>query len=394
MTEKIKIGLVGTGFAGEYHMECLKRIYGTAVEIAGVTSLRKESRNAFGSKYSVPVYDTVAEMLDHVDVLDICSPPYAHETNILAAAEKGKAIICEKPLTGIFGPEQDDSNYRGDKDSKRRMLEEVMKKLRRISDSVQKNNCIFGYAENFVYAPGIQKEREVIEKTKAQILRMTGEESHNGSVSPVYGIWQKAGGGSLIGKGCHPLGGMLYLKRIEGLARNGNPIRPKKVCARTHQITRLENYEDRGFIRTDYHDIEDYGFMHVTFEDGTVADVITSEIVLGGIYDYIEVFANNHRTRCHLSPAGLMDIYNPANSQFKDIYVMEKISTKEGWAQMAPDENLTIGYQPELQDFISSIAAGRQPQSDLALALDTTAAIYAAYLSDENNGTETEVPLL
>lgn len=73
---------------------------------------------------------------------------------------------------------------------------------------------------------------------------------------------------------------------------------------------------------------------------------------------------------------------------------MEKISSKEGWAQMAPDENLTMGYQPELQDFISGIAGGRQPQSDLALALDTTAAIYAAYLSDENNGTETEVPLL
>jgi predicted dehydrogenase len=394
MADTIKIGLVGAGFAGRYHVECLKRIYGTVVEIAGVTSLQKESRNAFGSRYSIPVYDSVDEMLDNVDVLDICSPPFAHEANILAAAEKGKAIICEKPLTGFFGPEQTDQNYRGDKDSKIRMLEEVMKKLQKISAAVQQNNCIFGYAENFVYAPGIQKEREVIEKTKAQILRMMGEESHNGSASPVYGIWQKAGGGSLIGKGCHPLSGMLYLKRIEGLARNGRPIRPKKVSARTHQITRLDNYQDLGFIRTDYHDIEDYGFMHVTFEDGTIADVITSEIVLGGIYDYIEVFANNHRTRCHLSPAGLMETYNPAGNQFRDIYVMEKISTKEGWAQMAPDENLTMGYQSELQDFISCIANGQQPQSDLALAMDTTAAIYAAYLSDENNGAETDVPLL
>jgi hypothetical protein len=99
---------------------------------------------------------------------------------------------------------------------------------------------------------------------------------------------------------------MLYLKRIEGLARNGKPIRPKSVTSRTHQITRLKNYQDKGLIRTDYHDIEDYGFMHVTFDDGTIADVMTSELVLGGIYDFVEVFANNHRTRCQISPVGLM----------------------------------------------------------------------------------------
>jgi predicted dehydrogenase len=394
MTDRLKIGLVGTGFAGEYHVECLQKVYGVNVEIAGVTSLRAESRNAFGAKHGIPVYSSVDEMLPHIDVLDICSPPYAHEENIICAAKQGISIICEKPLTGYFGPETADKCYRGDNDSKKKMLKETMAKLQRIARVVNENNCFFGYGENFVYAPGIQKEREVIEKTGAQILRMTGEESHNGSASPVYGIWQKAGGGSLIGKGCHPLGGMLYLKRIEGLARNGKPIRPATVCARTHQLTRLNNYIDKGFIRTDYHDIEDYGFMHVTFEDGTVADVITSEVVLGGIYDYIEIFANNHRTRCHLSPAELMDTYNPENAQFDDIYVMEKISTKEGWAQMAPDENFTIGYQQEMQDFITCAAKGKNPQSDLPLAIDTTAVIYAAYVSDENRGAEIAVELL
>jgi predicted dehydrogenase len=392
LTNKLKIGLVGTGFAGEYHVQCLNRIYGVETEIAGVTSLNAESRNSFAAKHGIQVYSCVDEMLDHIDILDICSPPYVHEENIISAAHKGKAIICEKPLTGYFGIGEDD--YRGDRDSKKKMQQETMAKLQRIADAVNENSCFFAYAENFVYAPGIQKEREIIEKTGAQILRMTGEESHNGSASPVYGIWQQAGGGSLIGKGCHPLGGMLYLKRIEGLARNGKPIRPAKVCARTHQLTRLDNYIDKGFIRTDYHDIEDYGFMHITFEDGTVADVITSEVVLGGIYDYVEIFANNHRTRCHLSPAGLMDSYNPDNAQFEDIYVMEKISTKEGWAQMAPDENITIGYQQELQDFISCAANGESPQSDLPLAIDTTAVIYAAYVSDENRGAEVEVELL
>ena len=207
---------------------------------------------------------------------------------------------------------------------------------------------------------------------------MTGEESHNGSASNTYGFWRLAGGGSLIGKGCHPLGGMLYLKRVEGLARNGQPIRPAFVSARTHQLTRLPAYRNAGFIRTDYHDIEDYGLMHVVFEDGTVADVLTSD----------------HRARCNISPIGIVDIYNPRNDQLKDVYTIEKISSKEGWSPTSPDENFSMGYQAELQDFVTAAASGTPPQSGLELALDTTAAIYAAYLSDQRKGAEVPVARL
>jgi predicted dehydrogenase len=394
VNKKLRIGLVGAGFAARYHFECLRRVYGIQVEIAGVTSLRRESCESFAAQRGLAPFPNVEAMLDKVDVLDICSPPYAHEAGILAAARAGKGIICEKPLTGYFGPKDAGDEFRGDLASKREMLREVLVRLRRIAGAVRKSGVFFGYAENFVYAPGVQKEREIIAKTGAQILRMMGEESHNGSHSPTYGFWRLAGGGSLIGKGCHPLTGMLYLKRVEGIARDGKPVRPIAVTARTHQITRLKNYRDLGLIRTDYHDIEDCGIMHVTFQDGTVCDAITSEIVLGGIYDYIEVFANNHRTRCHLSPSWLMETYNPRGEQFKDVYLVEKISSQEGWAPAAPDENFTMGYQGEIQDFVTCAAEGRPPQSDLELALDTTATIYAAYVSDENKGTEVEITLL
>ena len=99
--ERVRVGLVGTGFAGRYHVECLRRVYGVNVELTGVTSLRAESRDRFGREHGIPVFGDVSEMLDHVDVLDVCSPPYVHEGAILAAARAGMGIVCEKPLTGI-----------------------------------------------------------------------------------------------------------------------------------------------------------------------------------------------------------------------------------------------------------------------------------------------------
>ncbi len=389
--KRVRVGLAGAGFAGAYHFECLRRVYGVEVQVSGVTSLRAASREAFAERRGIPVFADIGAMLPHIDVLDICSPPCAHEEAILAAAAAGKGVICEKPLTGAFGTPGDEE-FHGDLAAKTAMLEEVVARLRGLAEAVRRADVFFGYAENFIYAPGIQKEREIIVKTAAQVLRTIGEESHNGSASADYGIWQRAGGGSLIGKGCHPLGALLYFKRVEGLTRDGRAIRPARVTARTHALTRLPGYRDAGFIRTDYRDIEDYGFMHVEFEDGTVGDVVTSEVVLGGIYDYVEVFANNHRARCHLSPAGLMDTYNPGGPQFSDIYLVEKASTKEGWSPAAPDENFTMGYLNELQDFMLCAATGAPPQSDLDLALDTTATIYAAYLSAERRGQEVEVP--
>jgi predicted dehydrogenase len=382
MTSPLRIGIAGTGFAGRFHYENLV----SGAKVVGVTSARKESREQFARQRGIRAYDSVEKMLPDVDVLDVCTPPSSHSGYVLAAAQSGRHVIVEKPFTGFYGsPEQ----Y-----SKSDMLKAVVEEARRLKDAVQSAGVTFCYAENFVYAPSIQKEREIVEKTGAQILRMTGEESHNGSHSPVYGIWEIQGGGSLIAKGCHPLGAILYLKRKEGIARRGKPIRPAAVSARTHSITRLPGFEDRGFLRTQYKDTEDYAFLHVVFDDGTVADVMTSELVLGGIYDFVEVFANNHRTRCRISPVNVIDVYSPKHEQLKDVYLVEKLSSNEGWIPASPEEGWSLGYGPELRDFMQAIGEGRQPESDMDLAIDTTLALYAGYVSADDRGREVAVPYL
>lgn len=389
----LRIGIAGAGFAGRFHFDCWQRIHAHPVRVMGVMDRTAETGRAFAVARGIDNYTTFEELLEHVDVVDICTPPYAHQEQITLAAQAGKDILVEKPLTGYFGVPDQAQDFCADHIPRRLMLDETLVSLSQIKQVVEQSGRILGYAENFIYAPAIQKERELIVKSGAQILRMIGEEAHNGSASRVYGIWKFSGGGSLIGKGCHPLSALLYFKRVEGLARTGRPIRPRTITARVHEITRLPGYQDAGFIRTDYHDVEDYGFMHVVFEDGTVGDVVTGELTLGGISDWVEVCANNHRALCRLSPTGLLDLYNPSPAQFDAVYLMEKISTKAGWVTAAPDEYFTMGYQAELQDFVEAIMARRQPESDLALAIDTTLTIYAGYVSAEQGGAETTIPI-
>ena len=226
-----------------------------------------------------------------------------------------------------------------------------------------------------------------------QILWVIGDESHSGSHSPYYGIWKFSGGGALVGKGCHPLTAILHLKRAEGEARDRKPIRPATVSARTHEITRLKSFRDAGFLRTNYEDIEDYCQVHITFEDGTVADVFSSELVMGGVHNWLEVFANNHRTRCNLNPVNALETYNPKEELFKDIYVAEKIGTKQGWNHPAPDEDWQHGYYHEFEDFAQCLAADREPLCGGQLARDTIAVLYSGYVSAERRGREVEIPL-
>jgi predicted dehydrogenase len=379
----LRVGIVGSRFAAHLHLLAYRRVYGVDARLVAVTSPTAGRRDAFARETGATAYATLEAMLPHVDVVDVCSPPATHEPVALEAIEAGKHVIVEKPFTGAFDRAAGAAV----------LLERARTSANRIAHAARRRGVVLGYAENWIYAPAVQKEREIIEKTGAQVLWMMGGESHSGSHSPVYGIWKHAGGGSLVGKGCHPLTACLYLKLVEGRARDGRPIRPASVSCRVHAITRLPAFQDRGFLRTDYDDVEDYSALHVTFDDGTVADVFASEIVLGGVHNWLEVFANNHRTTCRLNPVNLLDTYNPAAAQLEDVYVVEKIGTKEGWSHPAADEEWQQGFYQEIQDFMACCASGGRPQSGALIAHDTVATLYAGYLSAERKGAEVAVPV-
>ena len=380
----VRAGIVGAGFAGSFHFESLKKVHTADVDVRGVYAIDSAQADAYAAARGIRAFDCLERLLDEVDVVHVCTPPVAHEPVAVAALRRDKFAIVEKPLTGYFGDGSDD--FCGDTFDKRIALDEALASVERMRAAEADSKARILYAENWVYAPAVQKEREIVEKTGSQILWMHGEESHSGSHASTYGLWKFSGGGSMIGKGCHPQTAALYLKCVEGRARNGRPIRPRSVSARTHALTRLAGYEDRGHIRCDYHDIEDFSMMHIVFEDGCVATIFAADVVVGGIHNWLEVVANNHRTVCNINPNTAMQTYNPVDSQFADIYVVEKIGTKQGWSCPAPDEDWITGYPNEMSAFYADIVAGRAPESDSRLAADAISTIYSAYVSAERQG--------
>ena len=79
-----------------------------------------------------------------------------------------------------------------------RALDGALASIDRMLEAEAKSRAMILYAENWVYAPAVRKERELLQKTGAQILWMHGEESHSGSHSPLYGQWKFSFDDSLL----------------------------------------------------------------------------------------------------------------------------------------------------------------------------------------------------
>jgi predicted dehydrogenase len=385
----VRAGLVGSGFAASFHFEALRKVCAADVDVVGVYSLDKEGSAAFARKRGIRVFDSLEALIDEVDVVHVCTQPNSHEPISVAALERDRFVVCEKSLTGYFGDGNEE--FDGEKASKKTALDEALAAVDRILEAENRSKGRLLYAENWVYAPAVQKEREILEKTGGQVLWLMGEESHHGSHSPAAGRWSTYGGGALVGMGCHPLTVALYFKRIEGRTRHNQPILPKTVSARCHGITRLDGFADEGHIRTGYYDIDDLAAIHVEFEDGAVADIFASFVVLGGIRNWIRVSANNHMTICNINPNTAMQTYNPVESNFDDIYVVEKIGTKQGWACTSPDEDWLTGYPQEMEAFYRTIVDGEPLECDSVLAANAISTLYSAYLSVERQGAVTNI---
>jgi myo-inositol 2-dehydrogenase / D-chiro-inositol 1-dehydrogenase len=96
----LRIGVVGVGRIGRMHAELLaRRVPGAAV--GAVFDSEPESARDVGGELGVPVAGSISEVLasDDVDAVAVCTSTPTHAELIVAAAEAGKAIFCEKPIS-------------------------------------------------------------------------------------------------------------------------------------------------------------------------------------------------------------------------------------------------------------------------------------------------------
>lgn len=394
----LRIAMVGAGFAADFHTKAFRQVRGVDAQVVAVTSRRPESARNFAQRHQVSeVFDSLDELLakTQVDVVDLCVPTDQHVPMAIEAAKAGKHVIVEKPLTGYCGePDTPEDELIGNTVPRSHMLQRVMEQCTELDEVLQTSGVKLCYAENWVYAPTVQKARRLMEQSGGTVLRMVAEESHPGSHASYAKYWRLAGGGSLLRTGSHPIGGVCYMKQAEGLAKFGKPIRPRHVVAETAFLTRIESFsqEPTKYLKTGLVDCEDWGSALITFEDGSVAEVCSSDVVLGGVYNHLDVFLSTGRLQCKINPQDACMAYGPWEGAWGEEYLAEKISTRAGWSYPAPDEDWVNGYQQEIQDFVEAVTQDRAPLSGWLLARDVTAVIFAAYVSAAE-GRRVEVPL-
>jgi predicted dehydrogenase len=302
-----------------------------------------------------------------------------------AAAAAGKHIVCTKPLTAYVG--QDLPANASDEEiahvDRRHMLAVATTDAQAMVEAAQKAGVQLMYGENWVYAPSITRAVGLIMASQGTIVEMRGGECHSGSHSPYSKIWRYTGGGALLRLGSHPIGGMLYLKQQEGLARNGQPIRPVAVSAEVGDLSRIDSVaaEAKPWVVTGWQDVENWAAVIITFADGARAVMYASDAVLGGMESKLEIFLSNSHLKCNLSPNNLLQAYSPHPDVLGNEYIMEKASTSAGWSTPIPDEDWSSGHLAMCQDFITAVAENRPARADGILGLEVIRLIYTAYIA-------------
>ena len=96
--EKLKVGIVGTGFIGGKHIEAISRI--PEAEIVAVVDSYAPKGQETAGRLGVKYYGSVEEMLEkeQLDVVHNCTPTSMHYTVNEKIIKADKHLYCEKPL--------------------------------------------------------------------------------------------------------------------------------------------------------------------------------------------------------------------------------------------------------------------------------------------------------
>lgn len=93
----LRTAVIGVGRMGQHHC----RIYSNTrqTKLMGICDINPEIGAELARKYEVPFFDSVDQLLNHVDLVSIATPTQQHYDLAMRCLERGVHVLVEKPFT-------------------------------------------------------------------------------------------------------------------------------------------------------------------------------------------------------------------------------------------------------------------------------------------------------
>lgn len=101
MKNNTRIGVIGAGHLGRFHIECLQRIDG--FDLAGIFDIDENRAEHIAANYQLDAFEDVDTLLEQVEAVCIVTPTFTHFDLGSKVINAGKHLFIEKPLTALPG---------------------------------------------------------------------------------------------------------------------------------------------------------------------------------------------------------------------------------------------------------------------------------------------------
>ncbi|NLH06955.1 MAG: Gfo/Idh/MocA family oxidoreductase [Chloroflexi bacterium] len=333
--DKVRVGVIGSGFIGNIHVDALKRV--PDAEIVAVASKTPGKAAAFAAERGIPTaYEDYRELLarDDIDAVTVGVPNYLHEEVVCAAAEAGKHIMCEKPFA--------------------RTIQEAERMLAAVREAGVK----LVYGEMLCFAPKYVRAKRLVEEgALGEVFLVKQSEEHDGPHSPWFWDVNLSGGGVLLDMGCHSIEFARWILDRPAV---------KSVTAQMGT-----------YGHTDKTQGEDHSICIVEFENGAIGVAENSWAKTGGVDDRAEIYGARGHTRADLIRGNALMTHSKAGYG----YAVEKADTTVGWTFTGFEEEWNYGFTQEMEHFVLVVQGLEEPIETGEDGLEVLKIIYAAYQS-------------
>ncbi len=92
----LKIGVLGAGHLGKIHLRCIAGL--DKYEIVGFYDPNEATATAVAEEFKIKRFDSIHELIDAVDVVDIVTPTVSHFQCASESLKKARHVFIEKPI--------------------------------------------------------------------------------------------------------------------------------------------------------------------------------------------------------------------------------------------------------------------------------------------------------